>query len=70
MEFTGNIVGYSSSVVRSQITLLLADNVLNPTSTVDRLCLLIYRERHVMADTPLHPMHYRLHPRRGFHPHS
>lgn len=59
MEFTGNIIGYSSSVVRSFLASLLtptrAHHVLYDL-VVDRLLLFVHRLGPLVADTPFHTM--------------
>ena len=59
MEFTGNIIGYASSVVSVQPMCMrnLMDHL-----TVDRLWLHVHPIRLVLADTTLRAMYWRSRP--------
>lgn len=58
VEFTGNIIGYASSVVRFVTCLYQAPYSLN--FTVDRLCLFILSVRLVLAPPAFCSMYRRL----------
>lgn len=65
IEFTGNIVGYASSVVRYVPLLSLSPlPLLTLPPTVDRLFRLLPPLGPILASTPLNPMYNRSHPRR------
>jgi hypothetical protein len=68
IEFTGNIVGYASSVVRSHPPPPSLDSH-DLNFAVDRLLCLLPHLRSLLAYPPRRPMHHRTHPRRRYPPH-
>lgn len=70
IEFTGNIAGYASSVVRALHVPTAKSNTDRILSAVDRLLLLVYRLGPVMADTSGYAGGYWHYPSHRIAPHS